>query len=104
MHLNTSAGSAKHARRAQTEEPSARHLIVISDTAEFDPHIMHRFQAEGFGTTFIGFVGSGDSERDRKALENAVHEKEDELEAGERYAIVGKLASNTPSATKSIPP
>lgn len=63
---------------------------MISDTADFDPNITHRFQAEGFDVTFIGFVCSGDSERDRKALENAVDEKEDELEEGERYAIVGE--------------
>lgn len=44
--------------------------------------------------TFIGFVGSGDSERDRKALEHAVNEKEDELEEGERYAIVGLFLHN----------
>lgn len=77
-------------KRTPGEEPSPRHLIMVSDTADFDPSITHRFQAEGFDVTFIGFVCSGDSERDRKALENAVHEKEDELEAGERYAIVGE--------------
>lgn len=83
-----SASSAKR-RRAPADEPARRRLLLISDTADFDPHITHRFQAEGFDVTFLGFVCSGDSERDRKALENAVHEKEDELEEGERYAIVG---------------
>lgn len=34
-------------------------------------------------------MGCGDADKDRKALENAVHLKEDELETGERYAIVG---------------
>lgn len=87
---STSFSSPKRTRHAPAEEPSPRHLIVVSDTADFDPSITHRFQAEGFDVTFIGFVCSGDSERDRKALENAVHEKEDELEAGERYAIVGE--------------
>lgn len=38
---------------------------------------------------YLPFVGSGDVEKDRKALENEVNLKEDELEAGERYAIVG---------------
>jgi hypothetical protein len=62
---------------------------LISDNATFDPHIIQRFQAEGFDVTYLGFVCSDDAEKDRKSLEFAVHEKEDELEAGERYAIVG---------------
>lgn len=61
---------------------------------------MHRFQAEGFDVRSMGFVGSGDSERDRKALENSVHEKEDELEEGERYAIVGMSLFILPSETR----
>lgn len=39
--------------------------------------------------TYLGFVCTDDAEKDRKSLEFSVHEKEDELEAGERYAIVG---------------
>lgn len=74
----------------------SRHLYLISDTSEFDPPIIHRFQAEGFDVEYIPFACTGDSERDRKALENAVHAKEDELEMGERYAIVGKLPSRVP--------
>ncbi|KAJ5142132.1 Glutamate dehydrogenase NAD-dependent [Penicillium atrosanguineum] len=83
-----SASSAKRLRHAPADEAVPRYLLLISDSADFDPHILHRFQAEGFDVKSIGFVGSGDSERDRRALENAVHEKEDELEEGERYAIV----------------
>jgi hypothetical protein len=59
--------------------------------AEFDPKIIHQFQAEGFNVIYLPFLGCGDSEKDRKSLENAVHLKEDELETGERYAIVGML-------------
>jgi hypothetical protein len=89
LNRTLSASSAKRLSHAPADEPVPRHLLLISDTADFDPHITHRFQAEGFDVNFLGFVGSGDSEKDRKALENAVHEKEDELEEGERYAIVG---------------
>jgi hypothetical protein len=89
LNRTLSASSAKRLRRSPADEPKPRRLLLISDTADFDPYITHRFQAEGFEVTFIGFVGSGDSERDRKALEHAVTEKEDELEEGERYAIVG---------------
>lgn len=86
-----SASSSKRLGQAPADEPVHRHLLLISDQADFDPRITHRFQAEGFTVNFIGFMSSDDSERDRKALENAVHEKEDELEEGERFAIVGML-------------
>lgn len=85
-----SDASAKRTRHAPADEPSLRRLLMISDTADFDPSITHQFQAEEFDVAFIGFVCSGDSERDRKALDNAVREKEDELEEGERFAIVGE--------------
>lgn len=62
---------------------------MISNTANFDPQVIHRFQSEGFDVIYLPFVGCGDAEKDRKALENEVHLKEDELETGERYAIVG---------------
>jgi hypothetical protein len=65
---------------------------LVSDTAEFDPKIIHRFQEEGFDVIYLPFLGCGNSEKDRKALENAVHLKEDELETGERYAIVGMFS------------
>jgi hypothetical protein len=83
----TVSSSSKRSRRY--EEPSPRHLILISDAAEFDPKVIHRFQAEGFDVIYLPFLGCGDAEKDRKSLENAVHLKEDELETGERYAIVG---------------
>jgi hypothetical protein len=67
---------------------------LISDNATFDPHIIQRFQTEGFDVNYLGFVCTDDAEKDRKALEFAVHEKEDELEAGERYAIVGMYSTN----------
>ncbi|KAJ5662662.1 hypothetical protein N7462_011588, partial [Penicillium macrosclerotiorum] len=88
LHRTVSASSGKRNRWSTAEEPSPRHLILISDNAIFDPHIIQRFQAEGFDVTYLGFVCTEDAEKDRKSLENAVHEKEDELEAGERYAIV----------------
>lgn len=100
LNRTVSASSAKRLRHAPADEAVPRHLLLISDTADFDPHIMHRFQAEGFDVRSMGFVGSGDSERDRKALENSVHEKEDELEEGERYAIVGMSLFILPSETR----
>jgi hypothetical protein len=61
---------------------------------QFDTHIVHRFQAEGFQVIYIPFLGSGDEDKDTKVLKNIVHEKEDELENGERYAIVGTFLSD----------
>ncbi|KAJ5585413.1 uncharacterized protein N7459_005213 [Penicillium hispanicum] len=90
LHRTASASSGKRSRRQDREagEPVSRHLYLISDTPEFDPRIIHRFQAEAFDVEYIHFACTGDPERDRKALDNAVHEKEDDLETGERYAIV----------------
>ncbi|PIG85185.1 dienelactone hydrolase [Aspergillus arachidicola] len=66
-----------------------RRLYVTSDTADFDANILRRFEAEGFSVEYIPFQGSsGDFERDRKDLDNLIHEREDDLEPGERYAIV----------------
>lgn len=87
IHRTVSTSSAKRSWRY--EEPAPRHLLLISDTVAFDTHVVHRFQAEGFDVIYIPFLGSGNEEKDAKALKNAVHEKEDELENGERYAIVG---------------
>ncbi|KAJ5721087.1 uncharacterized protein N7483_009021 [Penicillium malachiteum] len=89
LHRTTSASSVKRIRHdVAAQEPVPRHLILISDTPEFDPEILRRFRAEAFQVQYLPFTCSDDFERDRRALENAVHEKEDELEEGERYAIV----------------
>ncbi|KAJ5179917.1 hypothetical protein N7492_003127 [Penicillium capsulatum] len=90
LHRTTSATSSKRGRRRHhpAEEASPRHLLLISDTTEFDARITRRFDVEGFDVTYIPFQCSSDPERDRKALQNAIHAKEDELETGERYAIV----------------
>lgn len=94
LHRTTSGNSWKRNQRSIVDGPSPRHLILISDNATFDPHIIQRFQTEGFDVNYLGFVCTDDAEKDRKALEFAVHEKEDELEAGERYAIVGMYSTN----------
>ena len=92
LHRTNTASSRRHSRRQDraAEEPLPRHLVVISDTAEFDPNIIRKFQSEGFNVEYLQFVCNGDPEKGRKGLENAVHEREDEFETGERYAIVGK--------------
>lgn len=73
---------------------------MVSDTPEPDERILHRFQAEGFDVQYLAFECSEDPDRDRKHLENMVHLREDELEAGERYAIVGMLFPSTLSKKK----
>lgn len=95
IRRSQSVSSNKRLRRAPAEEPSPRHLILVSDTPEPDERILHRFQAEGFDVQYLSFSCSGDPDRDRKHLENTVHLREDELEAGERYAIVGMLLPST---------
>ncbi|KAJ5929283.1 hypothetical protein N7454_007131 [Penicillium verhagenii] len=90
LHRTTSIASVKRARRHDhtTDDPVPRRLILISDTPEFDPEIIRRFRAESFEVEYLPFVCTGDTERDRKGLENQVHLKEDDLENGERYAII----------------
>lgn len=92
LHRTTSTTSSRRGRRRPhaAEEPSPRRLLLISDTAEFDDRITRRFEVEGFDVTYIPFQCSNDAERDRKVLQNAIHAQEDDLETGERYAIVGK--------------
>ncbi|KAJ5349718.1 hypothetical protein N7541_007445 [Penicillium brevicompactum] len=86
--LQRTVSSSSGKRSQRYEEVSPRHLLLISDSAHFDPHVFHCFQAEGFDVMYLPFIGCGDEDKDRKALENEVHLKEDELETGERYAIV----------------
>ncbi|KAJ5635600.1 uncharacterized protein N7484_008913 [Penicillium longicatenatum] len=90
LHRRNSTASTKRSRRHdyEAEEPVPRRLILISDTPEFDPEIIRRFRAEAFDVEYLPFMCTGDAEKDRKTLENKVHMREDDLETGERYAIV----------------
>lgn len=68
-----------------------RRLYITSNAPDFDPNVIRRFQAEGFEVEYLPFVASvtDEPERERKELEKLLHEREDDLEAGERYAVVG---------------
>lgn len=69
---------------------TSHHLVLISDTQDFDRTVIRRLEAEGFNTRYIPFVGTRkDIERDRKDVENLLNELEDDLESGERYAVIG---------------
>ncbi|KAF5864398.1 hypothetical protein ETB97_007735 [Aspergillus alliaceus] len=75
--------------RRKKSNQVVRRLYITSDTADFDANILRRFEAEGFTVEYIPFQESNeDLERDRKDLDNLIHEREDDLEPGERYAIV----------------
>ncbi|KAE8147217.1 hypothetical protein BDV25DRAFT_142973 [Aspergillus avenaceus] len=75
--------------RRKKKHSVLRRLYITSDTADFDANILRRFEAEGFNVEYIPFQGTNDDlERDRKDLENVIHEREDDLEPGERYAVV----------------
>ncbi|OJJ30680.1 hypothetical protein ASPWEDRAFT_120676 [Aspergillus wentii DTO 134E9] len=95
----------------RSKNSSPRHLILTSNTLDFDQSIIRRFQAEGFDVEYIPFLGGNeDPERDRKELENRLHEREDDLEPGERYAVVAYnrpafllLASHHQSTTTTNP-
>lgn len=77
-------------RRKKEADAAPRRLYITSDTPSFDSHLLRRFEAEGFEVEYLPFPGGNeDIERDRKDLEKIIHEREDDLEPGERYAILG---------------
>ncbi|PWY69189.1 hypothetical protein BO94DRAFT_477893 [Aspergillus sclerotioniger CBS 115572] len=82
--------SASEKRRREAEACPPRRLYLTSDSPDFDPGILSRFRAEGFNVEYLPFPGGShdDLDRDRKELENLLHEREDDLEPGERYAVV----------------
>ncbi|KAL5362836.1 hypothetical protein BJX96DRAFT_154716 [Aspergillus floccosus] len=82
-------------RKKDDSDSAVRRLYITSDTPSFDPLLLRRFEAEGFEVEYLPFPGGNeDPERDRKDLEKIIHEREDDLEPGERYAI---LAYNKPA-------
>lgn len=73
------------------KDEAPRRLILTSDTPDFDQTIIRQFEAEGLKVKYLPFFGGGhDLERARKDLENQLNELEDDLEPGERYAVVGR--------------
>jgi hypothetical protein len=79
-------------RKKDDSDSAVRRLYITSDTPSFDPLLLRRFEAEGFEVEYLPFPGGNeDPERDRKDLEKIIHEREDDLEPGERYAILGSF-------------
>ncbi|KAL4778985.1 hypothetical protein BJX76DRAFT_365689 [Aspergillus varians] len=85
-------------RRSSTHRPapsSPRRLYVVCDTPTFDGAVLRRLEAEGFAIEYIPFrAESEDIDRGRKELQSIISGREDDLEPGERYAI---LAYNRPA-------
>lgn len=57
-------------------------LHITSDDTEFDSHILHSLRAEGFSVSYLPCT------QDRKAYRNALRHLGDDLELGEKYAIL----------------
>ncbi|PYH84913.1 hypothetical protein BO82DRAFT_303839 [Aspergillus uvarum CBS 121591] len=93
--LQSPPGVDRHRKVTDTGAP--RRLYLTSDALEFDAGILARLRAEGFDVEYLPFPGRHhtDRERDRKDLECLLHEREDDLEPGERYAVV---AYNKPAS------
>ncbi|PYH90663.1 hypothetical protein BO71DRAFT_461785 [Aspergillus ellipticus CBS 707.79] len=83
LSLLGSSSSSDKSRRREVEASVPRRLYVTSNSPDFDPGLIARFRAEGFDVEYLPFPGS-----DRKELENLLHTREDDLEPGERYAVV----------------
>ncbi|KAL4806460.1 hypothetical protein BDV18DRAFT_160523 [Aspergillus unguis] len=79
-------------RRSSTHRPkppAPRRLYVTSNTPTFDSACLRLFEAEGFSVEYLPFLSdTGDIGRDRRELETILHEREDDLEPGERYVVV----------------
>lgn len=87
--------SASDKRKKSRDNGPPRHLVVTSDTPEFDKTLIHRLEAEGLSVKYLPFLGRGqDLDRDRKDLEKKLSELEDDLEPGERYAVVGMFTQS----------
>ncbi|KAH8434789.1 dienelactone hydrolase [Aspergillus melleus] len=79
-----------HDKQKNKSISEPRRLYITSNTPDFDVNIIRRFQDEGFDVEYLPFVASvtDEPERERKELEKLLHEREDDLEPGERYAVV----------------
>lgn len=89
--LQSRSLSAGGEKRKKDRDSVPRRLVLISDTPDFDQRVIRRFEAEGFSVRYLPFLGGGQGlDRGRKDLENQLNELEDDLEPGERYAVVGK--------------
>ena len=80
-------------RRSSTHRPkppTPRRVYVVSNSPTFDTASLRRLETEGFSVEYVPFLAeSDDIDRDRRELERIIHERGDDLEPGERYAIVG---------------
>lgn len=57
-------------------------LHITSDDTEFDSHILHSLRAEGFQVSYLPCT------QDRGAYRNILRHLGDDLELGEKYAIL----------------
>ncbi|KAK4997569.1 hypothetical protein LTR66_003048 [Elasticomyces elasticus] len=62
-------------------------LYITSDTRGFDPTTLEAWRAEGFDVTYLPYDG------DVEAYGRVLRHLADEMERGERYAIVSSLRS-----------
>lgn len=59
-------------------------LVLTAEDNEFDPTTIQHWQEEGFEVAYLPFRGQ------RKAYVRDIERLPDELELGEKYAIVGQ--------------
>ncbi|PLN77413.1 hypothetical protein BDW42DRAFT_4277 [Aspergillus taichungensis] len=82
------ADRRRRSTQTSVHQAPVRRLYVTSSSQDFDTRILRRFQAEGFKVEYLPFVDTnGSPEKNRKELERLLHEREDDLEAGEKFAV-----------------
>ncbi|KAJ9199594.1 hypothetical protein DTO164E3_4479 [Paecilomyces variotii] len=73
-------------RTAQSTYPekdtSPARLVITAETPRFDPYILRLFKNEGFHVSYMPFKGN------KKEYDSRLQQIADDLEQGERYAIV----------------
>lgn len=62
-------------------------LHVTADDDEFDETVLQHFREEGFDATYLPYNGSA-----KAAYVDELKHLADDLELGENYAVVGKVA------------
>lgn len=88
------ADRRRRSTQTSVHQPPVRRLYVTSSSEDFDTRILHRFRAEGFKVEYLPFVDTSESpEKNRKELERLLNEREDDLEPGEKFAVVGVYPS-----------
>lgn len=86
LTLNSSASKMKFSWNNSSQKPR---LVIITEDEdnEFDPTTLQHWREEGFAVSYIPLPAS------QNLLVKQLHDFADGLELGEKYAVVGQVAT-----------